>query len=50
MWFFAFECSLCISRNLSCYEIDDNKSKHVLTLATYGGDDAGSWVLLEALA
>ena len=32
------------------YEIDDNKSKHVLTLATYGGDDAGSWVLLEALA
>ena len=32
------------------YEIDDNKSKHVLTVATYGGDDAGSWVLLEALA
>ena len=32
------------------YEIDDNKSKHVLTLPTYGGDEAGSWVLLEALA
>ena len=31
------------------YEIDDNKSKHVLTLATYRGDDIGSWVLLEAL-
>ena len=33
------------------YEIDDNKSnsKHVLTLNTYGGEEAGSWVLLEAL-
>ena len=32
------------------YEIDDNKSKHVFTLTTYGGDETGSWVLLEALA
>ena len=31
------------------YEIDDNKSKHVLTLAKYGGDGTDSWVLLEAL-
>ena len=31
------------------FEIDDNKSKHVLTLAKYGGDGTDSWVLLEAL-
>ena len=29
------------------YEIDDDTSKHVLELETYGGDDVGSWVLLE---
>ena len=29
------------------YEIDDNTSAHVLALATYGGEDTGSWVLLE---
>ena len=29
------------------YEIDDDTLKHVLTLDTYGGDDVGSWVLLE---
>lgn len=29
------------------YEIDDNLSSHVLTLDTYGGEDTGSWVLLE---
>ena len=31
------------------YEIDDERSMHVLTLDTYGGDEVGSWVLLEAL-
>ena len=31
------------------YEIDDDRSRHVLTLDTYGGDEVGSWVLLEAL-
>ena len=31
------------------YEIDDDTSKHVLTLDTYGGDGVGSWVLLEEL-
>ena len=30
------------------YEIDDNLSKHCLTLEDYNGDDEGSWVLLEA--
>ena len=30
------------------YEIDDNTSKHVLTLDAYGGEGVGSWVLLEA--
>ena len=29
------------------YEIDDDTSKHVLELETYGGDSVGSWVLLE---
>ena len=29
------------------YEIDDDTSKHVLTLDTYGGSGVGSWVLLE---
>ena len=29
------------------YEIDDNTSKHVLTLNAYGGTGVGSWVLLE---
>ena len=31
------------------YEIDDNTSRHVLKLATYGGDEVDSWVLLEAV-
>ena len=31
------------------YEIDDNTSSHVLTLSTYGGDDTGSWVLMEGV-
>ena len=30
------------------YEIDDDTSKHVLALDTYGSEDVGSWVLLEA--
>ena len=30
------------------YEIDDDTSSHVLSLATYGGDTVHSWVLLEA--
>ena len=30
------------------YEIDDDTSLHVLSLATYGGDTVHSWVLLEA--
>ena len=29
------------------YEIDEDTSKHVLTLDAYGGDDVGAWVLLE---
>ena len=29
------------------YEIDDNTSKHVLSLGTYGGDAIDSWVLLK---
>ena len=29
------------------YEIDDNLSKHVLTLAEYGGLEPDGWVLLE---
>ena len=29
------------------YEIDDETSKHVLTLDTYNGEGVGSWVLLE---
>ena len=29
------------------YEIDDDTSKHVLELETYGGDNVGSWMLLE---
>ena len=43
------QLSVTASQLLSSH-LDDNKSKHVLTLATYGGDDAGAWVLLEALA
>ena len=31
------------------YEIDDDTSRHVLSLDSYGGAEAGSWVLLEAL-
>ena len=31
------------------YEIDDDTSRHVLTLDAYGGDEVGSWVLLQAL-
>ena len=31
------------------YEIDDNTSKHVLELQTYGGDNVGSWLLLEEM-
>ena len=30
------------------YELDDDTSSHVLSLAAYGGDGVGSWVLLEA--
>ena len=30
------------------YEIDDDTSRHVLTLDAYGGEGVGSWVLLEA--
>ena len=29
------------------YLIDDNLSSHVLSLDMYGGDEVGSWVLLE---
>ena len=29
------------------YEIDDDTSKHILMLEAYGGNDSGSWVLLE---
>ena len=29
------------------YEIDQNTSKHALSLDNYGGEDVGSWVLLE---
>ena len=29
------------------YEIDEDISKHVLKLNTYGGDGIDSWVLLE---
>ena len=32
------------------YEIDDDLSRHVLTLETYGGEDVNAWVLLEACA
>ena len=31
------------------YEIDGDTSKHVLTLADYGGEGVGGWVLLKAL-
>ena len=31
------------------YEIDGDTSRHVLSLDTYGGEEVGSWVLLEAL-
>ena len=35
---------------LTCYyEIDDDTSMHVLTLNAYGGEDIGSWVLLEPI-
>ena len=30
------------------YEIDGDTSKHVLTLADYGGEGVGGWVLLKA--
>ena len=30
------------------YEIDENTAKHRLLLEQYGGEDVGSWVLLEA--
>ena len=29
------------------YEIDNDTSRHVLSLATYGGEEPDSWVLLE---
>ena len=29
------------------YEIDDNTSKHALSLETYGGNAVDSWILLE---
>ena len=29
------------------YEIDDDTSKHVLTLTDHGGEGEGSWVLLK---
>ena len=32
------------------YEIDDNTSRHVLTLDAYGGDAVDSWVLLKETA
>ena len=32
------------------YEIDDDTSRHVLALETYGGEDEDSWVLLEEVA
>ena len=32
------------------YEMDDDTSRHVLQLATYGGEGVDSWVLLETLA
>jgi hypothetical protein len=31
------------------YEIDDNTSKHVLSLGEYGGENPSAWVLLEAI-
>ena len=31
------------------YEIDDNTSRHVLALDSYGDTEPSSWVLLEAL-
>ena len=31
------------------YEIDDNKSRHVLSLDVYGGVNPSAWVLLEAI-
>ena len=31
------------------YEIDDNTSKHALSLDEYGGEDPSAWVLLEAI-
>ena len=31
------------------YEIDDNTSKHVLSLDEYGGENPSAWVLLEAV-
>ena len=31
------------------YEIDDDTSRHVLALESYGGTEPSSWVLLEAL-
>ena len=32
------------------YEIDDDTSRHVLKLGTYGGEAVDSWVLLEGVA
>ena len=32
------------------YEIDDDTSRHVLKLATYGGEGVDAWVLLEEVA
>ena len=31
------------------YEIDDDTSRHALSLDSYGGTETSSWVLLEAL-
>ena len=31
------------------YDIDGEESKTILRLSEYGGDEAGSWVLLEAV-
>jgi hypothetical protein len=31
------------------YEIDDNTSRHVLSLDTYGGESPSAWVLLKAV-
>ena len=31
------------------YEIDDDTSMHVRPLNPYGGEDVGSWVLLEPI-